>query len=220
MSIADNIKTLRKRQGITQVELAKRSGLAVITIQNYEAGKYEPKRESLYKLRKGLDCNINEILDKPFTVEASKIIDLTNCNTEEETQEKLNIYFPNYNKTLEKEQDMIAQEKEKSLIFNFIEILKNNPKLDKALMDISQYFLPNTKCIKNFNIEKRAELYSLLYDNIVYNKQTDTIEISPYIPPTELIIPYNKLNEHGKTEAIKRINELSKIKEYTEPENT
>lgn len=66
MSIADNIKYLRKKNKLTQKKLAELTGLAVITIQNYEAGKYEPKNESLYKLRKAFDCNIYELLDKPF----------------------------------------------------------------------------------------------------------------------------------------------------------
>lgn len=65
MSISENIKYLRKQKKMTQKELAEKSGLAIITIQGYESGKYEPKMESIYKLRKALDCNIYEILDKP-----------------------------------------------------------------------------------------------------------------------------------------------------------
>lgn len=66
MSIAENIKHIRKLKGMTQKQLAEKSGLAVITIQQYEAGKYEPKNNSLYKLRKALDCNINELIEMPF----------------------------------------------------------------------------------------------------------------------------------------------------------
>ena len=66
MSIAENIKTLRKRSKLTQQELANRSGLNIGTIQGYEQGKYEPKQDALFKLRKALDCNIYEILDAPF----------------------------------------------------------------------------------------------------------------------------------------------------------
>ncbi len=66
MSIGENIKTLRKHKKLTQRELADKSGLNIGTIQGYEQGKYEPKSEALHKLRKALDCNIYEILDKPF----------------------------------------------------------------------------------------------------------------------------------------------------------
>ena len=65
MSIAENIKHLRKQKQMTQKNLAEKSGLAEITIRQYESGKYVPKMESVYKLRKALDCNIYEILDKP-----------------------------------------------------------------------------------------------------------------------------------------------------------
>ena len=66
MSIAENIKYLRKKRGMTQKQLADQSGLAVITIQQYEAGKYIPKNDSVLKLRKALDCNIHEITDMPI----------------------------------------------------------------------------------------------------------------------------------------------------------
>ena len=66
MNIGENIKTLRKHKKLTQRELADKSGLNIGTIQGYEQGKYEPKSEALHKLRKALDCNVYEILDKPF----------------------------------------------------------------------------------------------------------------------------------------------------------
>lgn len=66
MSIGENIRYLRKQAGLTQKKLAEIVGVNEVTIRSYEAGKYEPKTEILYKLRKALDCNINEILDKPF----------------------------------------------------------------------------------------------------------------------------------------------------------
>lgn len=63
MSVADNIKYLRKKRKMTQKELAEKSGLAVITIQQYEAGKYNPKPEAVIKLCVGLDCRITDIID-------------------------------------------------------------------------------------------------------------------------------------------------------------
>ncbi len=64
MGIAENIKLLRKKANLTQKQLAEKAGLSIGTIQGYEQGKYEPKNEALYKLRKALDCNIYEILEK------------------------------------------------------------------------------------------------------------------------------------------------------------
>ena len=76
MSVAENIRYLRKKKGMTQKQLAEASGLAIITIQQYEAGKYVPKNESLYKLRKALNCNIHEILNKPFEIPTISIDNL------------------------------------------------------------------------------------------------------------------------------------------------
>lgn len=133
MSIADNIKFLRKQKNLTQKQLAEKSGLAVITIQQYEAGKYEPKQNSLYKLRKALDCNIYEILNKPF-----------------------------------------------------------------ELLDIS---------IPDFE-----ELEELMPDNIkISNKSLELFE-------HKLLDNYRLLNEEGKKEANKRVEELTEIPRYTKKE--
>lgn len=63
MSIANNIKQLRKQKHLTQKQLAEKSGLAVITIQQYEAGKFNPKPDTVMKLCVGLDCKITDIID-------------------------------------------------------------------------------------------------------------------------------------------------------------
>lgn len=62
MSIGKNIKFYRKKKGLTQKKLADLTGLAEITIRQYESEKYEPKRENLYKIRKVLDVNLNQLL--------------------------------------------------------------------------------------------------------------------------------------------------------------
>ena len=66
MSIGENIRYLRKKANLTQKQLAQMVGVNEVTIRSYERGKYEPKTDVLYRLVKALDCNINEILDKPF----------------------------------------------------------------------------------------------------------------------------------------------------------
>ena len=62
MSIAENIKTLRKEKGITQKQLAEKTGLAVITIQGYESGKYNPKINTIMNLCAALDCSVIDII--------------------------------------------------------------------------------------------------------------------------------------------------------------
>lgn len=70
MSIAENIKHLRKEKKLTQKQLAEKTGIAVITIQNYEAGKYEPKNQNLRKLAAILDPTGERLLGEelPFNL--------------------------------------------------------------------------------------------------------------------------------------------------------
>lgn len=154
MSIADNIKFLRKQNNLTQKQLAEKSGLAVITIQQYEAGKYEPKKDSLYKLQKAFDCNIYEILDKPFETPDTSMDDF------EEIEGLDNIL-----------------------------IQKNLPPETKE--KIKQQFLKKPTNTSNQPL------------NLFENKLLDN---------------YRLLNEKGREEANKRVEELTEIPRYITPD--
>ncbi len=62
MTIGEKIKQLRKNKKLTQKALAKESGIAEITIRQYEAGMYSPKMEQLKKLCQALQVPIGELL--------------------------------------------------------------------------------------------------------------------------------------------------------------
>ena len=62
MDISDLIKTLRKSQGLTQVDLAKKLGIAQKVISDYEKGKIKPSRDKLPKLAKILKISVDELL--------------------------------------------------------------------------------------------------------------------------------------------------------------
>lgn len=61
MSLAENLKRIRKSRGLTQEELADVSGLSRASIQVYEQGKYEPKLDALQRLSAALRCNISAL---------------------------------------------------------------------------------------------------------------------------------------------------------------
>ena len=54
MSFSDRLRQARKRQGLTQEELGKKSGLSTYTIQRYEYGKLNPKKDTVAKLATAL----------------------------------------------------------------------------------------------------------------------------------------------------------------------
>lgn len=62
MRVSENIKKYRRLAGITQKELAEKSGLSIGTIQGYEQGKYTPKIENAEKISEILNCDITDIM--------------------------------------------------------------------------------------------------------------------------------------------------------------
>lgn len=61
MSSSEKIKQLRKEKGFTQRQLADLTGIAEITIRQYEAGKYEPKLDKLRRIAAALNVSIGEL---------------------------------------------------------------------------------------------------------------------------------------------------------------
>lgn len=61
-TVGDNIKQLRKRAGLTQIDLSKKTGLSIGSIQGYEQGKYKPKIESIQKIADALDLSFYDIV--------------------------------------------------------------------------------------------------------------------------------------------------------------
>ena len=57
-----NIKNARKKAGLTQKELAEESGVAKVTIQQYETGKRQPRLEQLSMLAEAMQVHMDELL--------------------------------------------------------------------------------------------------------------------------------------------------------------
>ena len=62
MTIGENIKKLRNEKKVTQKQLGKMTGIAEITIRQYEAGKYKPKLENIRKIASALGVYMNELI--------------------------------------------------------------------------------------------------------------------------------------------------------------
>lgn len=54
-SWADKIKRARKERGLSQVDLAEKSGVHAITIARIETGQHQPQGETLRKLTETLE---------------------------------------------------------------------------------------------------------------------------------------------------------------------
>lgn len=62
MDIGDIIRKLRKERGLTQKQLAGMTGLAEITIRQYEAKKFVPKQAQFKKLCEALQVDENSMI--------------------------------------------------------------------------------------------------------------------------------------------------------------
>ena len=73
LAFGASIKFLRLKKGLSQRELAKRSGLDVTYISGIERGVRNPSLKSLESVAKGLGCSISE------TCKALDKLDLAKC---------------------------------------------------------------------------------------------------------------------------------------------
>ncbi len=65
MSVAENIKRIRKKRGFTQKELGNLCGINEANIRKYENNRQNPKIETLQKIANALEVNVTELLDLP-----------------------------------------------------------------------------------------------------------------------------------------------------------
>lgn len=60
--LGKKLKELRRKQGLTQRELARRTGLHITTIANYEINRREPKANQLKVLAEALGVDMDKLL--------------------------------------------------------------------------------------------------------------------------------------------------------------
>ena len=61
------IRKTRKKQGLSQEQLAKMSGLSRYTIMNFETRKRDPRIKDLRKIAKALNVSIEELISENET---------------------------------------------------------------------------------------------------------------------------------------------------------
>ena len=63
MTTGERIKAARKRAGVTQAQLAEQSGVAAISIHQYEAGKRNPQLEPVLHIANALGVPVQELVE-------------------------------------------------------------------------------------------------------------------------------------------------------------
>ena len=156
MEIGNNIKKLRKERGLTQKALADKCGIAQITVRQYEAGKRQPKLESIYKISSALGVRIEDITG--------------------------------------------------------IKSFESGKKFDKRWKELSE------------SCDKNSESVTIIYKaapSTIGNTDEFTKLKSDSLKDSykeTMNNAFEKLNQKGQMEAVKRVEELTEIKKYTEPD--
>ncbi len=87
MGLGQNIKALRKKEGLTQEQLAKKIGISTITIRQYENGLRTPKYSTVESIAKALDCSVSELINSKQEAEMifehvlNQVYGITPCET-------------------------------------------------------------------------------------------------------------------------------------------
>lgn len=62
MTISENIRFFRKKMKFTQKQLSELSGIATITLQQYELGKRNPRIDNLQKIANALNIKLSDLV--------------------------------------------------------------------------------------------------------------------------------------------------------------
>lgn len=66
MTIGECIRKARKKAGLTQLQLAEQSGVATISIHQYESGKRQPRLEPLRQIALALGVTVSDLVDPSY----------------------------------------------------------------------------------------------------------------------------------------------------------
>lgn len=75
MTVGERIQEARKSAGMRQTDLAKKIGVAVVTIGQYERGRREPSLDTMQKIANALDVSISDLIGYGGHIITEKMLD-------------------------------------------------------------------------------------------------------------------------------------------------
>lgn len=97
MTVGKKIRKFRLEKDITQKILSERTGIAEITIRQYEAEKYNPKMNNLALIAHALDIPLSELINVPNKSDMYDVITQISSATIENIDGKERIRLLNIN---------------------------------------------------------------------------------------------------------------------------
>lgn len=106
MNIGNNIKKLREREGLTQLDLANRIGVSDKTVSSWEINRTEPKMATVDKICSALHCKKTDIIGCDPESQFSQKLNTSNIteaweNTRIAYQQRYVKYLKEYNESNE-----------------------------------------------------------------------------------------------------------------------
>lgn len=201
MTVGEKIKMVRNEKGLSQQKLADLTGLARITIAQYETNKYQPSTANLKKI-----ANILSVPEVCLSKDCYDSSDLQKLNSSKlSIGERIRVLriWNGMTKEIFAEKFSSAYRFEKST--HFYALMES---LEKPNVNISVDFAQ--KLSRFFNIP----VYIL--DSLNVNDGS----INTDLKPDECIIinAYRKFNSNGKAKINEIIEDLSDLEKYTEPD--
>ena len=215
MTIGVKIKKLRKYAGITQRSLGELSGTSETTIKQYELGKRQPRIEQIKKIAKVFDFPLDLLLDDNFELE--------NVALEMKRARPVNSY------------EMAEPPKPFTGPLSQYKNNDNSLYIDPDLQKL--YEIARQKAHNREKLTDEEEQILIGIPGKMRNKYDDPLsfENSYSFASSEeeyetllrqrqkqgedfLLSDYRKLNESGQAEARKRVNELTEVPRYINPD--
>ena len=79
-SFGERLKTLRKKAGLTQEELADRSGFSIATIRRWEWGERIPRVDDIKKIARALGVSVDDLLHENRTQSSGWVLTVRIAN--------------------------------------------------------------------------------------------------------------------------------------------
>lgn len=215
MTIGVKIKKLRKYAGLTQRSLGELSGTSETTIKQYELGKRQPRIEQIKKIAKVFDFPLDLLLDDNFELE--------NVALEMKRARPVNSY------------EMAEPPKPFTGPLSQYKNNDNSLYIDPDLQKL--YEIARQKAHNREKLTDEEEQILIRIPGKMRNKYDDPLsfENSYSFASSEeeyeallrqrqkqgedfLLSDYRKLNESGQAEARKRVNELTEVPRYINPD--
>ena len=203
MTLPENIKRIRKEKGLTQKKLGELCGIDEANIRKYESGKQNPKIETVERIAIALDCSSYDLRGIPkdsIFYDMTQIGDYIQFNrtnlglSPKELSEKLGISIETLN-CYEQGNLMPSREQLAKLGEIFYSPV---PTINEIDISTNQSYMQETEMLNSILMQQKKHKPK---------REVHFSDLEPF---------FNKLNPTGKAEILKRLDELTHLKQYTD----